>query len=188
MMRTAPRADVIILIITFLLTVFTDLVVAVNVGVILAMLLFMRRMMSSVEVLRVEEGAMQAELQSSGLAQLPAGVLVYSIEGPFFFGAVENLDRALKQASMAPRCIVIRLAHVPFMDITGIQTLEEAARQFERQGVRLLLCEARANVLRKLVRAGFVGKHITPYRYFRDLSEALRACDEPPPPMAAPAI
>jgi len=185
MMRTAPRADVIILIITFLLTVFTDLVVAVNVGVILAMLLFMRRMASSVEVLQVEEGAIRAELQNSGHSELPAGVLVYFIEGPFFFGAVESLDRALKQASMAPRCIVIRLGRVPFMDITGIQTLEEAALQFERQGVRLLLCEARTNVLRKLVKAGFVGKHITPYRYFRDLSAALRACDESPTPTAS---
>jgi len=66
------------------------------------------------------------------------------------------------------------------MDITGIQTLEEATRQFERQGMRLLLCEARTNVLRKLVRAGFVGKHIPPYRYFRDLSAALLACQEEP--------
>jgi sulfate permease, SulP family len=182
MTRTAPRADVVILIITFLLTVFTDLVVAVNVGVILAMLLFLRRMASSVEVLRVEESDIQAELRNSGHSQLPAGVLVYSIEGPFFFGAVENLDRALKQTRTEPHCIVIRLDRVPFMDITGIQTLEEATQQFERQGVRLLLCGARTNVLRKLVRAGFVGKHIAPHRYFHDLETALRACGEVPKP------
>ena len=180
MTQTAPRADVVILIITFLLTVFTDLVVAVNVGVILAMLQFLRRMASSVEVLRVEESAILVELQHSGCTHLPADVQVYSIEGPFFFGAVENLDRALKQTRITPRCIVIRLGRVPFMDITGIQTLEEATRQFERQGMRLFLCEARTNVLRKLVRAGFVGKHIPPYRYFRDLSAALRACQVEP--------
>ena len=182
MVRTAPRSDVVILIITFLLTVFTDLVVAVNVGVILAMLLFLRRMASSVEVQRVEEGAIRSELQAAGLPQLPAGVQIYSIEGPFFFGAVENLDRALKQAHAVPRCILIRLGRVPFMDITGIQALEEATRQFERQGIRLLLCEARTNVLRKLVRAGLVGKHSGPHRYFRELGAALRACEEPPLP------
>ena len=183
MVRTAPRPDATVLIITFLLTVFTDLVVAVNVGVILAMLLFLRRMASSVEVLQVDEGSIQADLQAGGCSRLPPGVLIYSIEGPFFFGAVENLDRALKDARATPRCIVIRLGRVPFMDITGIQTLEEAARQFERQGVRLLLCEARINVLRKLVKAGFIGKHLAPHRYFDTLAAALRDCDDSSPPL-----
>jgi SulP family sulfate permease len=61
------------------------------------------------------------------------------------------------------------------MDITGIRALEEAIRDLERRGVRLLLCEARRNVLRKLVRAGLVGKHRGPRCYFRDLGTALQA-------------
>lgn len=179
MVRTAPRTDVAILLITFLLTVFTDLVVAVNVGVILAMLLFLRRMASSVEVVRMDLGNLESGLPSNDRVPLPADVLVYSIEGPFFFGAVENLERALAQTHTDPRCIVIRLNRVPFMDITGIQALEEATQNLERRGVRVLLCEARTNVLRKMVRAGLVGKHRGPRRYFGNFSVALRACDEP---------
>lgn len=179
MTRTAPRADVVILLITFLLTVFSDLVVAVNVGVILAMMLFLRRMATSVEVLRVDERAIQSELQGSGGTTLPSDILVYSIEGPFFFGAVETLERALAQSQTDPRCIVIRLGRVPFMDITGIQSLEEATQNLERRGVRVLLCEARPNVLRKLVRAGVVRKRLGRRRYVRDVGAALRACGEP---------
>ena len=177
LVRTAPRPDVAILLITFLLTVLVDLVVAVNVGVILAMLLFLRRMSNSVEVLRVDERELRTELQGTGRESVPSDVIVYSIEGPFFFGAVESLERTLARTHSDPRCIVIRLGHVPFMDVTGIQALEEATQNLERRGVRVLFCDARANVLLKLARSGLVGKHVTPSRYYRDLHEALIACE-----------
>ncbi|MDO9064215.1 MAG: SulP family inorganic anion transporter [Sulfuricella sp.] len=85
MVRRAPRADVAILLITFGLTVFTDLVVAVNIGVILATLQFLRRMASSVEVQQITEKELGMELTYQGLMTLPPGVLVYAIDGPFFF-------------------------------------------------------------------------------------------------------
>ncbi|MBV6423475.1 MAG: C4-dicarboxylic acid transporter DauA [Steroidobacteraceae bacterium] len=175
MVRTAPRADVAILLITFVLTVMVDLVIAVNVGVILAMLLFLRRMSNAVEVLRVDERALDAELRGTGRETLPRGVIVYSIEGPFFFGAVESLERVLGRTHTDPRAIVIRLGRVPFMDATGLQAIEEATRNLERRGVRVLYCEARPNVLRKLVRVELVGKQVTPVRYYSDLHEALIA-------------
>ena len=107
MARTAPTADSVILLITFALTVLTDLVIAVNIGVILAMLQFLRRMASSVEVRAVAaEG-------------VPAGVLVFSIDGPFFFGAVDSLERALADAPAGARAVVLRLGNVPFIDVTG---------------------------------------------------------------------
>lgn len=187
MARRAPRADVAILLITFLLTVFTDLVVAVNVGVILAMLLFLRRMASSVEILQVEEGELRSQLPSGGRLSLPSDVMIYSIEGPFFFGAVESWERTLGRTRTDPRCIVIRLARVPFMDITGIQALEEATENLERRGVRVVLCEARTNVLGKLVRAGLIGEHAGKERYFQDLNAALAACGPPAASSAADA-
>lgn len=175
MLRRAPRADAIVLVVTLLLTVFADLVVAVNVGVILAMLLFLRRMSLSVEVAPLAGRDLRRELQDAGRAQLPPGTMVYSIDGPFFFGAVENLERALQQTHTDPRHIIIRLARVPFMDITGMQTLEEAIGRLERRGVRVLLCEARRNVLRKLIRAGLArgGRR----RYYSRLDDALRVCE-----------
>ncbi|HEX5125233.1 MAG TPA: SulP family inorganic anion transporter, partial [Rhodocyclaceae bacterium] len=117
MVRRAPRADVAILLITFSLTVFTDLVVAVNIGVILATLQFLRRMASSVEVQQVAEHEINRELVHLGFTKLPPGVLVFGIEGPFFFGAVEQFERALAQTHTDPRVLVLRLRRVPFMDI-----------------------------------------------------------------------
>ena len=179
MARTAPRADVAILLVTFTLTVFTDLVIAVNIGVILAMLHFMRRMASSVQVLKQEGAPQMAELALAGRDRLPDGVAVYAIEGPFFFGAVENLERALKRAHDDLSGIVIRLARVPFMDITGIQALEEVIQDLERRKIRVLLCEANPRVLRKLVRTGIVKREVRPIRYFRDLGPALDDCAAP---------
>ena len=173
MMRTAPRPDVAVLMITFSLTVFADLVVAVNVGVIMAMMLFLRRMASAVEVRQLDNAAIRSELGNS--RALPSDVLVYLIEGPFFFGAVEILDAALRHTHTDPRCVVIRLARVPFMDITGLQSLEEATLNLERRGVRVIFCEARTNVLRKLVRTGLVRKHTGPERYFSEFDVALSA-------------
>jgi SulP family sulfate permease len=138
------------------------------------MLLFLLRMAASVEVLRVEEGELRSRLPHD--VRLPADVMIYSIEGPFFFGAVESWERTLKRTHTDPRCIVIHLANVPFMDITGIQALEEATENLERRGVRVLLCEARSNVLAKLTRAGLVGEHAGKPRYFQELSAAVRAC------------
>lgn len=154
MVQRAPRADVAILLTTFILTVFSDLVIAVNIGVILAMLQFMRRMASSVEVQQVVETELANELSANGNVPLPAGVLVYTIEGPLFFGAAETLERVLAQTHTDPRMLVIRLKRVPFMDITGLQTLEEAIQQLHARQIVVKLCEANQTVLTKLDKAG----------------------------------
>ncbi len=165
MVRTAPRADVVILLITFALTILTDLVIAVNIGVILAMLQFLRRMAASVDVV--------AQSSANLSRTLPDGVLVYAIEGPFFFGAVDALEQALEHTSTDPRCLILRLGHVPFMDITGIQALLEATTRLERRGVRVLFCEANMRVLRKLLRAGLFPRR-QQRRYFSTLEIALQ--------------
>src|SRR5690606_34326888 len=110
------------LLVTFVLTVFVDLVVAVNVGVVIAALLFMRRMSESVQVRAQEATPAQGQGQDLGL---PRDVMVYGIDGPFFFGAVEKLERTLERIPMGVRTIVLRLDAVPFMDATGMQTLVE---------------------------------------------------------------
>lgn len=156
MVKRAPRADVAILLITFLLTVFSDLVIAVNIGVILAMLHFMRRMASSVEVHANEGPELEVELRGRGLAELPPGVLVYSIEGPLFFGAVETFERALVTTHTDPKVLIIRLRRVPFMDITGLQTLQEVIEDLQRRGIEVRLCEANARVLGKLRKTGIL--------------------------------
>lgn len=157
MLRAAPWADRIILLVTLLLTVFTDLVVAVGVGVGLAMLQFLRRMAESAEAAPSDALALQRELQDLGLAQLPTGTVVYEMAGPIFFAAVDNLERALLNTHTEPQRLVLRLRQVPFIDMTGIQTLQSVARRLQGRGVQVVLCEPNARVLGKLHQAGVVG-------------------------------
>lgn len=174
MLRRAPIADRVILVVTFLLTVFADLVVAVNVGVILAVLHFLRRMSETVETQPVDARSLRAELADLGVSELPRGVLVYEIAGPIFFAAVENFERALLETHTLPQTLILRLQRVPFMDITGIQTLEEVMAELRRRGVRVILCEGNARVLAKLVNAGVLGGE-TDATHRASLREALQA-------------
>jgi SulP family sulfate permease len=166
---------VVILLVTFGLTVFADLVVAVNIGVILATLHFLRRMASSVEVREATREELGSHLRDHGLTGLPPGVLVYTIDGPFFFGAVENFERALASTHTDPGILVIRLGWVPFMDITALQTLEEVVVDLHRRAVTVMLTGANERVRFKLERAGIldlVGRG----NVFADFSDAIAEC------------
>lgn len=174
MLRRAPRADVVILLVTFSLTVFVDLVAAVNIGVILATLQFIRRMASSVEVQKLESEDLAHELRDLGLVALPKGVLVYAIDGPFFFGAVESLDQVLVETHLDPQLLIIRLKRVPFMDITGLQALEEAINNFRKRGVAVALCEANPRVRTKLERAGIL-QRLGMNHYFESFARAVES-------------
>jgi SulP family sulfate permease len=157
-LKTAPGADVGVLLLTFLLTVFSDLVVAVNVGVVLSSLLFMRRMAKSVSIEENSEARIAADSGLGADFVLPADTVVYSIDGPFFFGAAEYLEKTLRRSQNRVRTVVIRMGRVPFMDTTGLTALDEIVADFQRIGTRVVLCEVRANVLEKLERAGIVAR------------------------------
>jgi SulP family sulfate permease len=102
-------------------------------------------------------------------------VLVYSVEGPFFFGAVENFERALAGTHTDPEVLIIRLRWVPFMDITGLQTLEEAIRDLQKRGVRVILSGANERVQAKLEKAGVIDL-VGAGNSFREFGDALAAC------------
>ncbi len=176
MVKRAPRADVAILLITFLLTVFTDLVVAVNIGVILAMLQFLRRMAASVQTQQLTEKDLQMELAYHGMAQLPRGMLVYTIEGPFFFGAVENFERALAQTHTDAQVLVLRLQRVPFMDITGLETLGEVIQNLARRHVTVILCGANQRITGKMDKAGILAM-LGADNLVPDFAAALARCN-----------
>jgi SulP family sulfate permease len=173
----APYADRAILVVTFLLTVFVDLVVAVNVGVILAILHFLRRMAAAVELRQLDHVSVKSELASHGLAALPVGTLLYEINGPMFFGAIDNFERVLRDTATDPKVLIIRLQHVPFMDVTGLQCLEDAISGLQKRGVRVLLCEANERVLLKLRKAGMF-ETLPNSNYFETLSDALLSASQ----------
>lgn len=155
MVRTAPRADVAVLLITFLLTVFGDLVIAVNIGVLLACLLFMKRMSETfvIEQQAVEELKVTPENVDF---KLPPKTVVFTMEGPFFFGAAQHLESALEDVHGHANILVLRLGQVPFIDATGTQALWDLLDTCKHHKTRLVLCEARPNVIRKLTLAGLV--------------------------------
>lgn len=132
LIKRAPKADVVILLITFVLTVFADLVVAVNIGVIIATLHFVKRMASSVEIKASTSPDLTQELAEHGLSQLPRDIAVYALEGPFFFAAAENFEHVMSNIQETPRILIIRLKWVPFMDITALQTLEAMIKRFQK--------------------------------------------------------
>jgi SulP family sulfate permease len=164
LVRTSPRTDVVVLLLTFFLTVFVDLVVAVNVGVIVAALLFMRRMADAVNV---EQQFGASHVGPSPGNPPPAdtgnsyhdaigGVVVYSIEGPLFFGAAEKLERTLAHIQRPATTLILRMGNVPFLDATGIIALEQMVNDFKRHGAAVLLVELRPNVRSKLERGGVI--------------------------------
>ena len=165
LLTRAPRSDRLVLLITFGLTVFVDLVVAVNVGVVIASLLFMRRMAESVSVQQEIFGEAGEPVGVEGGSQdivLPTSVLVYRIEGPFFFGAAEKLESTVERAQLHVETVVIRLGRVPFMDATGMHTLSEIIERLRRRNIRVVLCGIQERLSRSLLRAGIlelVGRH-----------------------------
>jgi SulP family sulfate permease len=156
----APTTDKVLLLVTFALTVFVDLVVAVNVGVVLAALLFMRRMAESVQAQEQafsgEAGAGDASvaLPPDSDVRLGRNVLVYRIDGPLFFGAAEKLENSLEHAQLGIDTVVIRLGRVPFMDATGLTTFGEIVRRFQKRRVRVMLCGIHSGIEPLLASSG----------------------------------
>lgn len=171
--KHAPRYDVLVLLVTFLLTVFTNLVVAVNVGVILAMLFFVRRMHQSVVIEQQKSEMLQTELTTNGISELPQDVMVYTIQGPFFFGVAEKIEHTLAITNVDPKVIIFRLKDVPFMDMTGLETFSELIEHYHQRDVKVYLCEANANVARKLANIGILN-WVAENEVFASFSELLK--------------
>ncbi len=145
----APKSDIFVLIITFALTVFVDLTVAVQVGVVVAALLFMRRMAEVTHVAGIDEGDEPDELTP----RMPSDVAIFEVNGPFFFGAADKLKDVLGEVDKKPKAFILRMRNVPAIDATGIHALEQLALKCRHQGIRLILSEMREQPRSALDRA-----------------------------------
>jgi SulP family sulfate permease len=167
----APRSDVLILLLTFFLTVFVNLVVAVNIGVILAALIFMHKMAQTVNVKQIDESQMAAEMDIEPL-RLPRDVLIYSINGPLFFGAAETFEHTMISIHASIKTVIIRLSGVPLIDGTGLQALTDIIQQFQKRGIRIILCEANPKIVARLHRAK-IDELIGEQSIFTHISDAV---------------
>jgi SulP family sulfate permease len=176
----APKSDVAVLLATFLLTVLVDLTVAIEVGVVLATFLFMRRMAEVTQVnvfrgaaLEGEEDDGEDDPESVLKRKIPKGVEVYEIDGPFFFGAAETFKSTLARVAARPKVLIVRLRHVPAIDSTGLHALEDLRRRCARDHTLLLLSDVHAQPLVALERAGLVAQ-LGADRLCGTLDEALK--------------
>ena len=138
---SAPRGDRLVLLLTFFLTVFFDLTLAIQVGVVVAAFVFMFRMAEAVEV---SSGAHPLDEDGNGdgsdqRAQLPKDVEVFQINGPLFFGAASRLDNLLDQFISPPRVFILRMRLVPIIDASGVHALKTLTDRCQRRGIVLVL-------------------------------------------------
>jgi SulP family sulfate permease len=156
----APKSDVVVLLTTFTLTVLVDLTVAVEVGMVLAAFLFMKRMAEVTNVNLVsrefadEAGEEGADPNAINTRAVPPGVEVYEIDGPLFFGAAESFKQTLGSMARNPKVLIIRMRKVPVIDSTGINTLRDLARRNRKEGTLLILSGVHSQPVIALTNSG----------------------------------
>ena len=147
-----PKGDVAVLLITFFLTVLIDLTVAIEIGMVLAVFLFMRNMIkfSDVSVLtkEIDDAEFGYDLVD-GKYQLPKGIAVFEITGPLFFGAAYKFKDAMRYIEKHPPVLIIRMRHVPIIDVTGIQVLKEVHKESLKHGTKIILSELHSEQVKK---------------------------------------
>lgn len=162
MLLKGPRGDIAVLLTTFGLTVLVDLTVAIPIGVLFSLLVFLSKMSNTAQV-TVHTKEMHNEsrnLDPFGLTKmtLPRGVEVFEVEGPFFFGAAERFKEAMLVVEKLPPVRILSLPHVPSIDASGIMILNDLLAQTRTKGTYLLLAAVRPEVQRALDKIGFTAK------------------------------
>lgn len=171
-----PNSDRAVLLLTFGLTVFVDLTVAIAVGVTVASLLFMARMSETVRIDSGQSGAGDSDLPDDAAGQrddLPKGVEVFRITGPFFFGVAGELLDALRRVGQSPKIIILRMRLVPMLDASGVSGVEGFVMQARQSGASVIISGAQPQAMAMLVRGGLDEQH--PGLYFcEDYDSAIQ--------------
>ena len=202
--KTAPKSDIAVLVITFFLTVVFDLVVAIEVGMVLSCLLFMKRMSdemgvrSWLHVEEVEEQKREAEEASRGakktmsveeaqlkaaaeetnpakLRQIPMELAVYELTGPLFFGAADRINQI--EVNEVTRCLILRMRAVPAADSTAMNSMTALCERCKKNGVTLILSHVNEQPMRAMEKAGFVDL-VGRENFCRNVEEALDHADK----------
>jgi SulP family sulfate permease len=140
------RYDVLVLLATFFLTVLVDLTVAIQIGMVMAALLFMQRMSNASHVLPAD-----ADMDAlDDYSDLPEGVEVYEIKGPFFFAAAQKYRETLKNFGKTANVLILRMRHVPFIDSTGVHNFRETIKELQGINVKLILSGVQPEVRKEL--------------------------------------
>ena len=159
MLKTAPKSDILVLVATFLLTVFFDLVIAIEIGMVMSAFLFMKRMS---DVAEVKPWVYHEDLDENEISEhtdlkiVPKNTMVYEITGPMFFGATEDYLAFANEKNK--KVLILRMRNVPAMDISGLESLVDALEICHKKHITLLLSHVNEQPLRVMKKAGFIEK------------------------------
>jgi SulP family sulfate permease len=157
------KGEAIIMLLTLIITIFVDLNTAVQTGIFISIILFLKQSSDTTSgtfLLEVEEDEPQETQKKNGAwkRKLPDDIKLYEIEGPFFFAVTDLLSDVLNRFSMLPRILIVRMRSVPFIDSTGIDSLKQFSKQCQKKGVELFLAELKPSVLGSLEQSDFFKK------------------------------
>ncbi len=168
-----PKSDILVLLCTFLLTVLVDLTVAIEVGVILAAFLFMRRMIEVTTVSALSENENILDPEGVHREDIPQGIEIFEINGPFFFGAADKFKDTLVQLKHRPKVLILRLRFVPAIDATGLSALEELLRKAKNTKMEVLFSGLHSQPLHALKDAGII-KQLGEDHFHWDIKECIK--------------
>ncbi len=173
------KSDAAVLLTTFLLTVFIDLTVAIEIGMVLAAFLFMRRMtrISNVDIITEELNDEKDDPKAISKYKVPAGVEVFEVYGPFFFGAAYKFRDSMRFIEKSAKVLIIRMRHVPVIDSTGIHTLELVFRESENNGTRFVISGIQPPVYKEFEKSGLL-ERIGRENVLTDIDQALQRASE----------
>lgn len=152
-----PQPDSVVLLVTFFLTVIFDLTIAIEIGLLLAVILFLKRIMDVTEVSVIKDKLNIFDKETPQINEtlaIPAGVEVYEIDGPFFFGIANKFEESMRVIGDKPKVRIIRMRKVPFIDSTGIHNLESLCIKSRNENIHIILSGVRENVRDALEEAG----------------------------------
>ena len=183
-MRRAPKSDLAVMLVTFFITVTVDLSAAVQVGVLLSIVLFVRRQAEASFIVSMRdddrfaaESARHPDADSVGSRRIPEGCEVYEINGPLFFGVADMLQDALDRLERPPAAFILRMRNVPSIDATGLNALRSFERHCNRHHTTLILSEVRDQPRSAIAKAG-IDRDLGPEDLVEDLDAALRRAQD----------
>lgn len=172
-LRRWPRSDAVVYLLTFTLTVLTDITVAVEVGMVLASVLFIRRISETTKLTSVDERDLDYEAPHSLHGKtLPKGVAAFQLMGAFMFGAADRLETALRGSSQRPRVVILGMKRVLALDATGLHALEEFVAELRYHKAQLLIAGAHTQPLMTMAKAGFI-EHLGEENFCADMDAAI---------------
>ena len=175
LVKTAPKSDIAVLILTFLLTIVFDLVIAIEIGLLVAVLLFMKRMSDVTEVHSWKYAEDEEEAERERLRKLSPHINVYEISGPLFFGAADVIGRiAVKDHA---KCLILRMRSVPALDSTALNAMTDLYKNCEKRGITLILSHVNHQPMKVMEKAGFAQK-VGQENFCENIDRAIKRAEE----------